>query len=78
MNTTLELRQAQQESSDLALMEQAYMSDQAAFEQLVHRYQHVLSRFVWARPGNETASDVVQFVWLQFYLTLPKLIHNQR
>ena len=78
MNTTLELRQAQQELSDLALMEQASMGNHVAFEQLVHRYQHMLSRFVWARLGNETASDVVQFVWLQLYLTLPKLIHNQR
>ncbi len=78
MNTTLELLQAQQEMSDLALMEQASMGNQAAFEQLVHRYQHMLSRFVWARLSNETASDVVQFVWLQFYLTLPKLIRNQR
>lgn len=78
MNTTLEPRQAQQELSDLALMEQASMGNQAAFEQIVHRYQHVLSRFVWARLGNETASDVLQFVWLQLYLTLPKLIHNQR
>jgi RNA polymerase sigma-70 factor (ECF subfamily) len=78
MNTTLEPRQIQQEASDLALMEQAFIGNQAAFEQLVHRYQHMLSRFVWARLGNETASDVMQFVWLQFYLTLPKLIHNQR
>ena len=78
MNTTLEPLQAQQESSDLALMEQASLGNQAAFEQLVYRYQHMLSRFVWARLGNETASDVLQFVWLQLYLTLPKLIHNQR
>ena len=78
MNMTLELRQAQQESSDLALMEQASIGNQAAFEQIVHRYQHVLSRFIWARLGHETASDVLQFVWLQLYLTLPKLIHNQR
>ena len=78
MNTTLELRQAQQELNDLALMEQASMGNLVAFEQIVHRYQHMLSRFVWARLGNETASDVVQFVWLQLYLTLPKLIHNQR
>lgn len=78
MNTTLELRQEQQELSDLALMEQASLGNQEAFEQLVRRYQHILSRFVWTRLGNETASDVVQFVWLQLYLTLPKLIHNQR
>ena len=78
MNTTLEHRQAQQALSDLTLMEKASLGNQEAFEQLVHRYQHMLSRFVWARLGNETASDVLQFVWLQLYLTLPKLIHNQR
>ena len=77
MNTTVELCQVHQELSDLALMEQAYIGDQEAFAQLVHRYQPLLSRYVWARLGNETASDVVQFVWLQLYLTLPKLIHNQ-
>ncbi len=78
MNTTVELCQAHQELSDLALMEQASIGNQEAFEQIVRRYQHELARFVWARLGNETASDVLQFVWLQLYLTLPKLIHNQR
>ena len=78
MNTTGDPRHALQELSDVALMKQAYGGNQEAFEQLVYRYQHVLSRFVWARLGNETASDVVQCVWLQLYLTLPKLIHTQR
>lgn len=78
MSIPLEPHQGQQELSDLALMKQAYVGNQEAFEHLVRRYQHVLSRFVWARLGNETASDVLQFVWLQLYLTLPKLIHNQR
>ena len=78
MSTTVEICQEQQEASDLTLMEQAYRGNQEAFAQLVHRYQPLLSRYVWARLGNETASDVVQFVWLQLYLTLPKLIHNQR
>lgn len=78
MNMTVERCQAQQELSDLALMEQASTGNQEAFEQIVHRYHYVLSRYVWARLGNETASDVVQFVWLQLYLTLPRLIRNQR
>ncbi len=63
----------QQELSDYMLLEQAGTGNQAAFETLVGRYQPLLYRFVRARVGNEQAYDVMQFVWLQLYVSMSKL-----
>ena len=63
----------QQELPDTMLLEQAIAGKQSAFETLVGRYQPLLYRFVRARMGNEQAYDVLQFVWLQLYLSMSKL-----
>ena len=63
----------QQELTDHMLIEQASAGDQTAFETLVQRYQQLLYRFVRARVGNEQAYDIMQFVWFQLYLSMPKL-----
>ncbi len=61
---------------DRALLEQACASDQGAFEVLVERYQETLYRFATRRVDKELARDVMQFVWLQFYLAMPSLLEN--
>ena len=63
----------QQESPDTMLLKQAVAGNQTAFETLVGRYQPLLYRFVRARMGNEQAYDVLQFVWLQLYVSMSKL-----
>ena len=63
----------QQELADHALIQRACAGDSSAFELLVDRYQSTLYRFVSAYLGKDEAPDVVQFVWLQFYRSLPQL-----
>jgi RNA polymerase sigma-70 factor (ECF subfamily) len=63
--------------SDSALVEQALLGDQSAFEVLVNRYETALYNFVKHCLGDyEQAWDVVQFVFLQLYRFLPKLQGN--
>ena len=59
---------------DGALLELACASNQTAFEVLVERYQEPLYRFAIHRVDAELAHDVLQFVWLQFYLAMPRLL----
>ena len=61
---------------DRALLEQAHEGNQVAFEVLVARYQETLYRFATRRVDHELARDVMQFVWLQFYLAMPSLLEK--
>lgn len=61
---------------DRTLLEQACAGNQTAFEVLVERYQETLYRFAARRVDAELARDVMQFVWLQFYLAMPSLLEK--
>lgn len=61
---------------DRTLLELACTGNQAAFEVLVERYQEMLYRFAARRVDIELARDVLQFVWLQFYLAMPGLLQK--
>ena len=62
---------------DNVLFQQALAGDQEAFEALIHRYQHSLFRLIYRYVGEyHEAHDVLQQVWLQLYLSLPKLYPN--
>jgi RNA polymerase sigma factor (sigma-70 family) len=63
-----------QKVPDRTLLEQAFSGDTGAFEQIVYRYQGVLYNFIGRILGdNEQAYDVLQFVFLQLYVSLPRL-----
>ena len=65
------------ETSDNVLFQQALAGDQEAFEALFSRYQHSLFRLIYRYVGEyHEAHDVLQHVWLQLYLSLPKLYPN--
>jgi RNA polymerase sigma-70 factor (ECF subfamily) len=65
------------ETSDNVLFHQALTGDQEAFEALVRRYQHSLFRLIYRYVDEYyEAHDVLQQVWLQLYLSLPKLYPN--
>jgi RNA polymerase sigma-70 factor (ECF subfamily) len=59
--------------TDASLVEQAAAGDERAFEQLVQRYERQVSQFVYHMVYTEDAQDIVQFVFLQLYLYLPRL-----
>lgn len=59
--------------TDHFLIRQACTGDESAFETLVQRYQGTLHRFAQTHVGSEQAYDIVQFVWLQLYRSLPAL-----
>ena len=59
--------------TDHFLIERACAGDESAFETLVLRYQGILHRFAQTHVGSEQAYDIVQFVWLQLYRSLPVL-----
>jgi len=69
---------AQRGLCDQLLLQRASAGDQRAFETLVARYQSMLYTCVSAYVGSEQAYDVMQFVWLQCYLSLPKLLREWR
>lgn len=65
------------EPSDKALIDQAFKGDHAAFERLVYRYQTALYNFIGRCLGDyEQAYDVLQFVFMQLYVSIPKLHNN--
>src|SRR5260370_13725214 len=68
------LKDQQIEGTDGILAEQTLAGDQRAFEQLVYRYSAPLFNFI-SRYLNDpdAASDVLQHVFTQLYLSLPKL-----
>jgi RNA polymerase sigma-70 factor, ECF subfamily len=59
--------------TDHFLIERACTGDGSAFETLVQRYQGKLLCFAQTHVGSEQAYDIVQFVWLQLYRSLPVL-----
>ncbi len=67
----------QREPSDHILLDLAFSGDRAAFEDLVYRYQAALYNFIGRCLGDyELAYDVLQFVFMQLYISLPKLHNN--
>ncbi len=66
-----------QEIPDNVLLEQALKGDDSAFEALVHRYHTPLFNFIHYRLGDyEQSWDVLQHVFFQLYLSIPKLSTN--
>jgi RNA polymerase sigma factor (sigma-70 family) len=62
-------------SPDSILVRQALAGDEHAFESLVYRYHNALLGYVGSYlKDREQASDVVQFVFLQLFVTLPTLV----
>ena len=65
------------EISDNELAHQSLVGDQDAFEVLVRRYERLLFRLIYRYVGEyQEAHDVLQQVWIQLYLSLPKLYPN--
>jgi RNA polymerase sigma factor (sigma-70 family) len=65
------------ETSDHALIEQAFLGDSTAFELVVGRYHAALYNFIGRCLGDyEQAKDVLQFVFIQLYVSIPKLHNN--
>src|SRR5205085_6458728 len=63
-----------QNSTDASLVELAAAGNERAFERLVQRYEGLVRRFVYRHVVyTEDAQDIVQFVFLQLYLSLPRL-----
>ncbi len=64
-------------SPDIVLVRQALTGDERAFESLVERYHSPLFGYIYSYlKDREQASDVVQFVFLQLFVTLPTLVMN--
>lgn len=60
--------------TDGLLAQQAMAGDQRAFEALVHRYSTSLFNFIYHFLSDyDQACDVLQQVFLQLYISLPKL-----
>jgi RNA polymerase sigma-70 factor (ECF subfamily) len=68
---------ALQQESDSILINRAFRGDQAAFESLVSRYHSSIFLFVRRHcTDDELVEDIVQFVFFQLYLALPRLSQN--
>ena len=62
-------------SPDRVLVQHACTGDERAFESLVDRYYSPVFRYIYSYLKNsEQASDVVQLVFLQLFVTLPTLL----
>jgi RNA polymerase sigma-70 factor (ECF subfamily) len=65
---------ASQGATDATLVELAAAGNEQAFERLVQRYEKQVSQFVYRHVVyTEEVQDIVQFVFLQLYLFLPRL-----
>src|SRR5215475_12633981 len=65
------------ELSEQALLANSVAGDDSAFECIVQRYQAPLYNFIGRSLGDyEQAFDVLQFVFMQLYTSLPKLYAN--
>src|SRR5579864_3651781 len=63
--------------SDQALLARSVAGDDTAFESIVQRYQAPLYNFIRRSLSDyEQAFDVLQFVFMQLYTSLPKLYTN--
>lgn len=68
------IKRQPREVSDGILAQQSLQGDQDAFEQLVRRYSNALFDYICRFLHDyDAASDIVQQVFLQLYLSLPKL-----
>ncbi len=66
------------DSNDSVLAQNALAGDERAFEDLLQRYQGRLFAFVYRHlEDEEQTKDVLQAVFLQLYLSLPKLYSRQ-
>jgi RNA polymerase sigma-70 factor, ECF subfamily len=66
-----------EEVPDGVLVGQALAGDQDAFESLVNRYHHQLMSFTCGiLKDRDQCYDVLQYVYLQLYLSLPTLSRN--
>jgi RNA polymerase sigma factor (sigma-70 family) len=62
---------------DDLLIERAYLGDQGAFEALINKYEKSLRGYIKRMlKDEEIIEDILQHVFLQFYLALPKLRTN--
>jgi RNA polymerase sigma factor (sigma-70 family) len=62
---------------DGILVKQALEGDQYAFESLVNRYHHQLVCHIRSLlKDHDQSYDVLQHVYLQLYLSLPRLLRN--
>jgi RNA polymerase sigma-70 factor (ECF subfamily) len=65
------------ELSDTTLISQTLAGEDRAFEVLMQRYHLQLYNFIGrCLKDYELAHDVLQFVFMQLYISLPKLEHN--
>ncbi len=65
------------ELPDTVLISQTLTGDDRAFEILMQRYHLQLYNFIGrCLKDYELAHDVLQFVFMQLYISLPKLEHN--
>ncbi len=63
--------------TDTALISQTLAGDDRAFEVLMQRYHMQLYNFIGhCLKDYELTHDVLQFVFMQLYISLPKLEHN--
>jgi RNA polymerase sigma factor (sigma-70 family) len=68
------LASASQTFMDADLVEQAAAGNERAFELLVERYESQVWQFVYYHLAHtDDVQDIVQFVFLQLYLSLPRL-----
>lgn len=64
--------------ADDILLERVECGDQAAFETLMQRYHGILCKFVYTHINDyELTRDIVQSVFMQLYIYVPKLRANQ-
>ncbi len=61
--------------TDQQLLERYSAGEQDAFELLVQRYHKHLYRFLRKYLGYDDIQDVLQHVWLQLFLAVPRLLH---
>lgn len=73
-HTSLASNRQHADLADDALVHQARLGDHGAFEALVERYSALLLRLITQLVRDEhLAHDVLQYVFLQLYLSLPTL-----
>jgi RNA polymerase sigma-70 factor (ECF subfamily) len=78
MPTQIRTKTCQLESSDNELVQRALAGDMSGFETLVERYKPMLTNSAYQFLRNrQQVEDVLQFVFLQLYLSLDTL-HDDR
>ena len=70
---------ATRESSDSVLIARALAGDSTAFETIIQRYHSPLIHYIGKHVGDyDLAYDILQHVFLQLHLFLPKLYTNMQ